>query len=207
MRNFSLIFLIIFFTINCTLNAQSDDKNKDLSNQKELLDSGIKKVKENNFEAALKDFDMAIELNPSSNLAHEILFNRAQLKRIELKKINSALEDYNLAIELNKSFVKAYFYRSVLYKRNFKNKSKALEDLKKSIEIDSSCGACWMLLGYSDQISFEEQFFALEKAFELGVDLDFNGVLEPSYYLYNQIANTRFYNPDSTDEDHIKTIN
>ena len=135
MRNFSLIFLIIFFTINCTLNAQSDDKNKDLSNQKELLDSGIKKVKENNFEAALKDFDMAIELNPSSNLAHEILFNRAQLKRIELKKINSALEDYNLAIELNKSFVKAYFYRSVLYKRNFKNKSKALEDLKKSIEI------------------------------------------------------------------------
>jgi tetratricopeptide (TPR) repeat protein len=207
MRNFSLIFLIIFFTINCTLNAQSDDKNKDLSNQKELLDSGIKKVKENNFEAALKDFDMAIELNPSSNLAHEILFNRAQLKRIELKKINSALEDYNLAIELNKSFVKAYFYRSVLYKRNFKNKSKALEDLKKSIEIDSSCGACWMLLGYSDQISFEEQFFALEKAFELGVDLDFNGVLEPSYYLYNQIANTRFYNTDSTDEDHIKTIN
>jgi len=94
-----------------------------------------------------------------------------------------------------------------LYKRNFKNKSKALEDLKKSIEIDSSCGACWMLLGYSDQISFEEQFFALEKAFELGVDLDFNGVLEPSYYLYNQIANTRFYNTDSTDEDHIKTIN
>ena len=207
MRNFSLIFLIIFFTINCTLNAQSGDKNKDLSNQKELLDSGIKKVKENNFEAALKDFDMAIELNPSSNLAHEILFNRAQLKRIELKKINSALEDYNLAIELNKSFVKAYMYRSLLYKRNFKNKSRALEDLKKSIEIDSSCGACWMELGYSDQISFEEQFFALEKAFELGVDLDFNGVLEPSYYLYNQIANTRFHNTDSTDEDHIKTIN
>lgn len=207
MRNFSLIFLIIFFTINCTLNAQSGDKNKDLSNQKELLVSGIKKVKENNFEAALKDFDMAIELNPSSNLAHEILFNRAQLKRIELKKINSALEDYNLAIELNKSFVKAYMYRSLLYKRNFKNKSKALEDLKKSIEIDSSCGACWMELGYSDQISFEEQFFALEKAFELGVDLDFNGVLEPSYYLYNQIANTRFHNTDSTDEDHIKTIN
>ena len=207
MRNFSLIFLIIFFTINCTLNAQSGDKNKDLSNQKELLVSGIKKVKENNFEAALKDFDMAIELNPSSNLAHEILFNRAQLKRIELKKINSALEDYNLAIELNKSFVKAYMYRSLLYKRNFKNKSKALEDLKKSIEIDSSCGACWMQLGYSDQISFEEQFFALEKAFELGVDLDFNGVLEPSYYLYNQIANTRFHNTDSTDEDHIKTIN
>ena len=207
MRNFSLIFLIIFFTINCTLNAQSGDKNKDLSNQKELLDSGLNKVKENNFEAALKDFDMAIELNPSSNLAHKIFFERAQIKRIEFKKFNSALEDYNLAIELNPSYVKAYLYRSLLYKRNFKNKSKALEDLKKSIEIDSSCGACWMQLGYSDQISFEEQFFALEKAFELGVDLDFNGVLEPSYYLYNQIANTRFHNTDSTDEDHIKTIN
>lgn len=207
MRNFSLIFLIIFFTINCTLNAQSGDKNKDLSNQKELLDSGLNKVKDNNFEAALKDFDMAIELNPSSNLAHEIFFERAQIKRKEFKKFNSALEDYNLAIELNPSYVKAYMYRSILNERNFKNDSKALEDVKKSIEIDSSCGACWMQLGYSDQISFEEQFFALEKALELGVDIDFNGVLEPSYYLYNQIANTRFHNTDSTDEDHIKTIN
>ena len=124
MRNFSLIFLIIFFTINCTLNAQSGDKNKDLSNQKELLESGLNKVKENNFEAALKDFDMAIELNPSSNLARKIFFERAQLKRIELKKFNSALEDYNLAIELNPSYVKAYIYRSILYKRNFKNDSK-----------------------------------------------------------------------------------
>ena len=105
MRNFSLIFLIIFFTINCTLNAQSGDKNKDLSNQKELLDSGLNKVKDNNFEAALKDFDMAIELNPSSNLAHEIFFERAQIKRKEFKKFNSALEDYNLAIELNPNYI------------------------------------------------------------------------------------------------------
>ena len=207
MRNFSLIFLIIFFTINCTLNAQSGDKNKDLSNQKELLESGLNKVKENNFEAALKDFDMAIELNPSSNLARKIFFERAQLKRIELKKFNSALEDYNLAIELNPSYVKAYIYRSILYKRNFKNDSKALEDLRKSIEIDSSCGACWMNLGYSDQISVKEQFFALEKALELGVDIDFNGMFEPSYYIYNQIGNIRAFSTDSTDEDYIESIN
>jgi len=207
MRNFSLIFLIIFFTINCTLNAQSGDKNKDLSNQKELLESGLNKVKENNFEAALKDFDMAIELNPSSNLARKIFFERAQLKRIELKKFNSALEDYNLAIELNPSYVKAYIYRSILYKRNFKNDSKALEDLRKSIEIDSSCGACWMNLGYSDQISVKEQFFALEKALELGVDIDFNGMFEPSYYIYNQIGNIRAFSTDSTDGDYIETIN
>jgi tetratricopeptide (TPR) repeat protein len=207
MRNFSLIFLIIFFTINCTLNAQSGDKNKDLSNQKELLVSGIKKVKENNFEAALKDFDMAIELNPSSNLAHEILFNRAQIKRIEFKKFNSALEDYNLAIELNPSYVKAYIYRSILYKRNFKNDSKALDDIKKSIEIDSSCGACWMQLGYSDQISVQEQLFALEKSIELGIDYNFDGIFEPSYSLYNQIGTVRAYNTDSTDEDYIESIN
>jgi tetratricopeptide (TPR) repeat protein len=207
MRNFSLIFLIIFFTINCTLNAQSGDKNKDLSNQKELLESGLNKVKENNFEAALKDFDMAIELNPSSNLARKIFFERAQLKRIELKKFNSALEDYNLAIELNPSYVKAYIYRSILYKRNFKNDSKALEDSRKSIEIDSSCGACWMNLGYSDQISVKEQFFALEKALELGVDIDFNGMFEPSYYIYNQIGNIRAFSTDSTDGDYIETIN
>jgi len=207
MRNFSLIFLIIFFTINCTLNAQSGDKNKDLSNQKELLDSGINKVKENNFEAALKDFDMAIELNPSSNLAHKIFFERAQIKRIEFKKFNSALEDYNLAIELNPSYVKAYLYRSILYKRNFKNDSKALENTKKSIEIDSSCGACWMQLGYSDQISVQEQLFALEKSIELGMDYNFDGIFEPSYSLYNQIGTVRAYNTDSTDEDYIESIN
>ena len=207
MRNFSLIFLIIFFTINCTLNAQSGDKNKDLSNQKELLDSGINKVKENNFEAALKDFDMAIELNPSSNLAHKIFFERAQIKRIEFKKFNSALEDYNLAIELNPSYVKAYLYRSILYKRNFKNDSKALENTKKSIEIVSSCGACWMQLGYSDQISVQEQLFALEKSIELGMDYNFDGIFEPSYSLYNQIGTVRAYNTDSTDEDYIESIN
>ena len=207
MRNFSLIFLIIFFTINCTLNAQSGDKNKDLSNQKELLDSGLNKVKENNFEAALKDFDMAIELNPSSNLAHKIFFERAQIKRIEFKKFNSALEDYSLAIELNPSYVKAYLYISILYKRNFKNDSKALENTKKSIEIDSSCGACWMQLGYSDQISVQEQLFALEKSIELGIDYNFDGIFEPSYSLYNQIGTVRAYNTDSTDEDYIESIN
>lgn len=207
MRNFSLILLIIFFTINCTLNAQSGDKNKDLSNQKELLESGLNKVKENNFEAALKNFDMAIELNPSSNLAHEIFFERAQIKRIELKKFNSALEDYNLAIELNPSYVKAFFYRSILYKRNFKNSSKSLEDLRKSIEIDSSCGGCWMQLGYSDQISVQEQLFALEKSIELGIDLNFDGIFEPTYYIYNQIGNVRYYNIDSTYNDYIKSIN
>ena len=207
MRNFSLVFLVIFFTVNYTLNAQSFDKNKALSKQKELLDSGIKKVKENNFEAALKDFDIAIELNPNSNLAHEILFNRAQLKRIELKKFNSALEDYNLAIELNKSFVKAYYFRSILYQRNFKNPSKALENTKKSIELDPNCGACWMNLGYSNQISVEEQFFALEKALELGVDIDFNGMFETSYYIYNRIAYIRVLSTDSTDGDYIETIN
>ena len=150
---------------------------------------------------------MAIELNPSSNLAHEIFFERAQIKRIELKKFNSALEDYNLAIELNPSYVKAFVYRSILYKRNFKNSSKSLEDLRKSIEIDSSCGGCWMQLGYSDQISVKEQFFALEKALELGVDIDFNGIFEPSYYIYNQIGNIRAISTDSTDGDYIETIN
>ena len=114
MRNFSLVFLVIFFTVNYTLSSQSFDKNKALSKQKELLDSGIKKVKKNNFEAALKDFDKAIELNPSSNLAHEILFNRAQLKRIELKEFNSALKDYNLAIKLNPSYVRAYLFNKRL---------------------------------------------------------------------------------------------
>lgn len=209
MRNFSLVFLVIFFTVNYTLNAQSFEKNKALSKQKELLDSGIKKVKKNNFEAALKDFDKAIELNPSSNLAHEILFNRAQLKRKELKEFNSALKDYNLAIKLNPSYVRAYVYRSILYKRNFKNFSKALENIKKSIEIDPDCGVCWTELGFwsGEQIPIEDRFFALEKAIELGVDLDFDGVFEPSYYLYGNIANIRLFNTDTTNEDYIETIN
>ena len=112
-----------------------------------------------------------------------------------------------MAIELNPSYVKAFVYRSILYKRNFKNSSKSLEDLRKSIEIDSSCGGCWMQLGYSDQISVKEQFFALEKALELGVDIDFNGIFEPSYYIYNQIGNIRAISTDSTDGDYIETIN
>jgi hypothetical protein len=64
-----------------------------------------------------------------------------------------------------------------------------------------------MNLGYSDQISVKEQFFALEKALELGVDIDFNGMFEPSYYIYNQIGNIRAFSTDSTDGDYIETIN
>ena len=159
----------------------------------ELLESGIQKVFDDKFDEALIDFNLALEKDQKGNLNHRIFFERAQLKRRYLKDFNGALRDYTSSIRFNPNYLRAYVYRGILYERNFRDFKAAEKDYRKSIEIDPECGTCWMQLGYSYRtVSTAEQIESLEIALDLGTDLDFDGQLEPTFFIYNRIANIKW---------------
>ena len=164
----------------------------------ELLESGIQKVFDDKYDEALIDFNLAIEKDLEGSIKHKIYFERAQLKRRFLKDFNGALKDYNSSIKFNPNYVRAYTYRGILYERNFRDFVAAEKDYRKSIEIDSECGSCWMMLGYAYRTTTSaEQIESLEVALDLGIDLDFDGQLEPIYPIYSQIADIkRLYQED-----------
>ncbi len=182
-----LLLLLLLFSLVCF--AQNNEAN-------ELLESGIQKVFDDDYNSALDDFNKAIKLDYKGTLAHKVYFERAQLKRRYLKDYKGALKDYNTSIKLNPNYVRAYLYRSILYGRNFRDKVNEEKGYRKSIEIDPECGACWMQLSYLSTISLDEQLKSAEKAIKLGLDLNFNGKLSPTYFLYQRIGSIKINQGD-----------
>ena len=158
----------------------------------ELLESGVQKVFDDKFDEALIDFNLAIEKDKKGSIKYKIYFERAQLKRRHLKDFNGALKDYNSSIRFNPNYVRAYVFRGLIYERNFRDSEAAENDYRRSIEIDPNCGACLIQLGFlSSRIEPDEMIIHLEKALELGVDLDWDGKLDPNYYIYGQLASIK----------------
>ncbi len=158
----------------------------------ELLESGIQKVFDDKFDEALIDFNLAIEKDLNGSVKHKIYFERAQLKRRHFKDFNGALKDYNSSIRFNPNYVRAYLFRGLLYQRNFRDPEAAETNYRRSIEIDPNCGACLVQLGFfSERLEFDEMIIHLEKALELGVDLDWDNKLDPTYYIYGQLASIK----------------
>ncbi len=162
-----------------------------------LLESGIQKVFDDKYDEALIDFNLAIEKDLEGSIKHKIYFERAQLKRRFLKDFNGALKDYNSSIKFNPNYVRAYLLRGLIYERNFRDYEAAEKNYRKSIEIDPNCGACFVQLGYlSERIEPDEMIIHLEKALELGVDLGWDGKLDPNYYIYGQLAAIKEFQED-----------
>ena len=175
-----LLLFLLFIPLVCF--AQTNEAN-------ELLESGIQKVFDDKFDEALIDFNLAIEKDQKGSVKHKIYFERAQLNRRHLKNLNEALKDYNSSIRFNPNYERAYLYRGLLLENNFRDFEAAEKDYRKSIEIDPECGACLIQLGYlSSRIEPDEMIIHLEKALEVGVDLDWDGKLDPNYYIYGQLA-------------------
>ena len=116
-----LVFLLIFPIFSF---GQVDYKNAS-----ELLKSGISKVKSEDYDGALKDFNLAIERDTKGEILDTIYFQRAQLKRRKFKDYNGALKDYNTSLEYNKNYVASYIYRSYCLKEALK----IMKLLKKTI--------------------------------------------------------------------------
>ena len=190
----SIIWVLFFFPFIAFTQVQVKN-----NQARELLESGILKTRSSDFKGAMEDFNLAIKKKFRDSISSKIYFERAQLKRKELKDINGALEDYSAAIILDSNYTQAYCYRGLLFERNFRDGIQAEKDYLKSIKIDSTCGTCWMQLGYllskrSEGIS--KSIIALEKALELGIDLDFDGKLEPNFFIYDRLAGIEYERSD-----------
>ena len=182
--------LIVLMFVPLVSSAQTKEAN-------ELLESGIQKVIDDKFDEALIDFNNAIEKDKKGSIKHKIYFERAQLKRRHLKDFNEALKDYNSSIKFNPNYERAYLFRGLLYERNFRDPEAAEKNYRKSIEIDPNCGGCLVQLGYlAERLEFDEMIIHLEKALKLGVDLDWDGKLDPNYYIYGQLASIKKFQED-----------
>lgn len=93
---------------------------------------GIDKAKANDFKGAIKDFDNAIEIEPTG----QIYFNRAYSKSM-IEDFNGAIEDYNKTIELNYRLAEAYFERGYC-KDQINNIDESIKDYTLAIETDKN---------------------------------------------------------------------
>ena len=160
-----------------------------------IFDNALNKIKSKNVTEALYELDLAKNKTNNDSIVSEIFFERAQLKRrnqYNIKDYYGALEDYTKAIELNPNNFKAYVYRSILNNRNFQNYELQREDVLKSVEINPLCGMCWTEMGFGyNAFTKNERKNALNKALEIGVDIDLDGINDAdstSFYMACSIA-------------------
>jgi tetratricopeptide (TPR) repeat protein len=105
-----------------------------------LFERAMAAEKAGEYDVALRNFNLAIDLNPDHSAA---LYHRGRLKltRLELswEMANSAYDDFSRAIQLDPSMAAAYYHRAVVH--NYldpKHRLKAQLDFMKARELDSS---------------------------------------------------------------------
>lgn len=106
-------------------------------------------LKAGNHELSIKDFDMALKINPQTTHAKTIYYNRGVAKQI-LKDEKGALEDYNQALTLYPDHDKALLNRGYLkYKQGLIRpacldwvKSKKLGNKKAIQNAEKACQCC-----------------------------------------------------------------
>ena len=89
-----------------------DNSIKELSSI-EWYESGLINYKKVDYEAAVRDFSKAIELNPEYATA----YNNRGFAYMKLSKYNEAIIDFDKAIELNSKYATAYNNREIAYNK------------------------------------------------------------------------------------------
>jgi len=92
-----------------TTSTVQTERNPYKSN--EYIESGIKKARSGEFEAALKDFDISIALDSTNGYGYR---NRCNLK-YDMKNYMAAIDDCNKAIELMPNDITSYFIRAKVF--------------------------------------------------------------------------------------------
>lgn len=100
---------------------------------RQFLQAGLEKHKLQDFKAAIKDYDKAIDLD--KNL-RDAFFNRGTCE-LALKDFVSAKRDFDRTIELDPNFVMAYYSRASVYVSQEKY-LESLPDLDKTIQLDAT---------------------------------------------------------------------
>ena len=89
-----------------------DNSIKELSSI-EWYESGLRNYNKVDYEAAVRDFSKAIELNPEYATA----YNNRGFAYMKLSKYNEAIIDFDKAIELNSKYATAYNNREIAYNK------------------------------------------------------------------------------------------
>lgn len=135
MRRVSLPLLSLLMLLSCApLLAQ------ELASAKEYVKRGISRFGKGDTDAALSDFDHAIELSPGLAEAH---LNRGKARRAK-GNLDGAIEDYERAIELdarltsnNRDITQAFTNRGFIRANQFDFEG-AISDFDKAIQVSPS---------------------------------------------------------------------
>lgn len=87
-------------------------------------------IRKMEYDAVLKDYEMAIKLDSSFSFAY---YNRAEIYSLE-KNYKAAIEDYNRAIKEQPQFAEAYFNRGIA-RLSIGETAQGLDDLRKAGEL------------------------------------------------------------------------
>jgi tetratricopeptide (TPR) repeat protein len=105
---------------------------------------GMLKSNLEDYEAAIADYNLAIELFPSNA---PFYYNRGKAK-YNLKDYRGALADHNKAIELDSKTYPTFYYNRGRAKYDLKDYSGALADYNKAIELDSKYAPAYYSRGF-----------------------------------------------------------
>ena len=133
-------------------------------NSKLLNLRGIHQVQQNKYNAAMEDFDKAIELDPN----HAIAYINRGILNATLDKTQEAMADYGKAIELDPNNAEAYINRGILNTKLDKTKE-AMADFDKAIELDPNNATSYIIRGiFNDNLDKTQEAMAdFDKAIEL----------------------------------------
>ena len=116
--NKSTIALLIIISLSFAFCTPKSEQ------AKKFFDSGKAKIYKSQFEEAIADFDMAIELQPELYEAYFFRGN-AYLNKGDIEK---AIEDYDKTIEIRSDYADAYVNRGNAKTYLYNDQSKGCED-------------------------------------------------------------------------------
>ena len=138
--------LLLFSLQACSqigLNLNSKQNLSAESSLSDLLSSADQKLRDKDFEGAIKVLDLAIQKDANSRDAY---FKRglansnlaqSTLPPNNLAKLAESITDFDKTLELDPSYIEGYIQRAIV-KAESGNRESALEDLNKAIEMNPS---------------------------------------------------------------------
>jgi len=129
-----------------------DDPSPNVSDLKELYESGIENLNADQYEAAIKNFKKILQARPDMAPIHNIL-GVAYIK--QNKSIQNAINAFTVATEMDPDYGEAYFNLAAVYMGVADDHVLGEEYLRKTIEVDPDFaqayyGLAWLLVIDSD---------------------------------------------------------
>lgn len=163
-----------------------------------LISSGYRKTEIDNFEGAMRDFEIALSLHPSNNNA---LNGKITVLYLE-GNTREARRLVDRAISDNPDFAGFYYTRGMISNQR-SNYRRAIEDFDKALELqDINQSRVYLNRGIS-KLNLEDPDSAMED-FELAID---NNPQNISAYNYRGMVNYRNNRYDLATEDFDRIIN